>query len=58
MLGEVEIKINKVEAGHTLAYLIWDTESLEELEHLRDVFDSCVKMRHERFVVLDGVLND
>ena len=48
--------MNKVENGHDLAYLIWDTNSLEELEHLRDVFDSCMKIRREQFVVIDEIM--
>ena len=50
--------MNKAEIGHTLAYLIWDAESLEELKHLHAVFDSCMKVRQEHLMVLDGVLND
>ena len=48
--------MNKVENGHDLAYLIWDTNSLEELNHLRDVFDSCMKIRREQFVVIDEIM--
>lgn len=48
--------MSKAEAGHTLAYLIWNTESLDELEHLRDVFDSCMKIRCEQFRVIDEVM--
>ena len=49
--------MNKVENGHDLAYLIWDTNSLEELNHLRDVFDSCMKIRREQFVVIDELMS-
>ena len=48
--------MNKAENGHDLAYLIWDTNSLEELNHLRDVFDSCMKIRREQFVVIDEIM--
>jgi len=48
--------MSKVENGHSLAYLIWDTNSLEELEHLQDVFDSCMKIRREQFVVIDEIM--
>ena len=49
---------NKSEKGHALAYLIWDTDSLDELRHLHDVFISCMKIRSEQFRVRDKVLKD
>ena len=46
----------KVENGHELAYLIWDTNNVGELEHLQDVFDSCMRIRREQFRVMDEVM--
>ena len=45
-----------VKRGHELAYLLWDTKSLEDLNHLRDVFNSCMKIRKEQFRVMDQVM--
>ena len=44
-----------VERGHELAYLIWDTKSLEELDHLRSVFDSCMRIRKDQFRVISMI---
>ena len=46
-----------VERRHELAYLVWDTNSKEELDHLRDVFDSCIRIRCEQFRVMDEVMS-
>ena len=50
------LELDKAEKGQVLAYLVWNAESLEELEHLRDVFDSCMRIRREQFRVMDEVM--
>ena len=47
-----------VERGHELAYMIWDADSREELDHLRDVFGSCMKIRREQFRVIEQLKLD
>ena len=47
------IFLNKPERGHELAYLIWDTNTIEDLDHLQDVFLSCYIVRKEQFGVID-----
>ena len=45
----------KVENGHDLAYLIWDADTKEELDHLEDVFSSCMKIRYEQLGIHERI---
>jgi len=46
---------DKIKTGHSLAYLIWDTDNIDDLNYLKDVFNSCIKIREEQFRVRTAI---
>ena len=48
---------NNVDVGYKLAYLVWDTNNADELNHLHDVFVSCMKIRREQFRVMKEIMD-